>query len=106
MGRTGKYSRKDVNDKKISSDNVGISINLFDLKTKKPLNVDDVKDLPGNVVETTANSQLLVFHKDSIPQSIRIDKPGKSSIIFHPELSKKNLFIYKIYLAPDMKGVM
>ncbi|MGY5255436.1 hypothetical protein, partial [Sphingobacterium spiritivorum] len=93
MGRTGKYIRRDVNNKMISTGNIGILIHLFDLKSNSELDIGDVKNLPGTVIEATANSKLLVFSKDSIPRSIRIDKPGKSSVIFYPEGSKKNLLI-------------
>lgn len=103
---TGKYQRKVVHDERIAIDKIGIKIQLFDIQNGKEIAIDNVKNLPGQVIDSTANSKLLVFSKDSVPNGIFVDKPKKMPFLLRPGKYKKNLIIFKIYLTPDIRGVI
>ena len=103
----GRYTKKNVYDKNIEKDKIAVSINLFDYRDNSKIDISDVKDLPGKVIATSENSKLLLFHKDSIPESIWIKKLNKSTIVIHPKKElKKNLINYNIYLGHNPKNIL
>ncbi|MGJ1432975.1 hypothetical protein ACR79M_15485 [Sphingobacterium spiritivorum] len=102
----GRYTKKNVYDKNIEKDKVAVSINLFDNRDNSKIDISDVKDLPGKVIATSENSKLLLFHKDSVPESIWIKKLNKSTIVIHPKEYRKNLIIYTIYLGHNPKYIL
>ncbi|WP_293915805.1 MULTISPECIES: hypothetical protein [unclassified Sphingobacterium] len=102
----GSYTKKNVYDKNIEKDKVAVSINLFDNRDNSKIDISDVKDLPGKVIATSENSKLLLFHKDSVPESIWIKKLNKSTIVIHPKEYRKNLIIYNIYLGHNPKYIL
>lgn len=106
LGLSGKYNMKHVQSEEIAKNKVAIAINLFDIKTKDKIAIADVKNLPGIVIDSSTNYKLLLFDRDSLPRSIRINKKGKMPLPLHPEKSKKNLLIIKVYLSEDIRGVI
>ncbi|MGJ1321011.1 hypothetical protein ACR776_20765 [Sphingobacterium spiritivorum] len=106
LGLSGKYNMKHVQSEEIGKNKVAIAINLFDIKTKDKIAIADVKNLPGIVIDSSSNYKLLLFDRDSLPRSIIVNKWGKMPLPLHPEKSKKNLLIIKVYLSKDTRGVI
>ncbi|MGJ1264138.1 hypothetical protein [Sphingobacterium spiritivorum] len=106
LGLSGKYNMKHVQSEEIGKNKVAIAINLFDIKTKDKIAIADVKNLPGIVIDSSSNYKLLLFDRDSLPRSIIVNKRGKMTLPLHPEKSKKNLLIIKVYLSKDTRGVI
>ncbi|MFE7085558.1 hypothetical protein ACFU8T_05295 [Sphingobacterium spiritivorum] len=102
----GRVSKKDIYDKNIDKNKIYVLINLFDILDKKKIDISDIGSLPGETIDSSFNSRLLLLNKDSIPKSIKINKPGKASIRIYPREYKKNMVIYDVFLAKDGKGVM
>lgn len=106
LGLSGKYNMKHVQSEEIAKNKVAIAINLFDIKTKDKIAIADVKNLPGIVIDSSSNYKLLLFDRDSLPRSIIVNKRGKMPLPLHPDKSKKNLLIIKVYLSKDTRGVI
>ncbi|MGJ1432977.1 hypothetical protein ACR79M_15495 [Sphingobacterium spiritivorum] len=103
----GKYTKKHAYDKNIEKNKIAVSINLFDYRDNSKVDISDVKNIPGKVIATSENSKLLLFHKDSIPENIWIEKLNKATIGIHPKKEhKKNLIIYNIYLGYLPRAVL
>ncbi|WP_293915803.1 hypothetical protein [Sphingobacterium sp. UBA5789] len=103
----GRYTKKNVYDKNIEKDKVAVSINLFDYRDNSKVDISDVKNLLGKVIATSENSKLLLFHKDSVPENIWIEKLNKGAIKIRPKKElKKNLIIYTIYLGHLPRAIL
>ncbi|MGJ1432976.1 hypothetical protein ACR79M_15490 [Sphingobacterium spiritivorum] len=106
LGKSGKIREKNIYSKKIDKDHIGVSIRLYNLKDNKELNISELKELPGLVIDSAFNYKLLIFHKDSIPSYIMVDRKDKMPLAVHLKKAKKNLIMYEIYLGDDIRGVM
>ncbi|EFK56597.1 hypothetical protein ACFU8T_09590 [Sphingobacterium spiritivorum] len=103
----GRYTKKNVYDKNIEKDKIAVSINLFDYRDNSKIDISDVKDLPGKVIASSENSKLFLFHKDSVPESIWIEKLNKGAIKIRPKKEhKKNLIIYNLYLGHLPRNIL
>ncbi|WON92466.1 MULTISPECIES: hypothetical protein [unclassified Sphingobacterium] len=101
---SGKYQRSEVEDSRIAKDKVGINIQLFDIENGKEVSIDNVKNMPGNVIDSSSNAKLLIFDKNHVPKGIFVIKPTKTPFLLRPGRYKKNLINFKIYLTPDTRG--
>jgi len=102
----GTHTKKEFNSKVIHKDSIGVSIYLYDIRDKQEIGIDDIRKIPGYVVEHSFNHKLLRYHKDSIPEALWIKKENKSTIILYPRKHKKNLIIYKLYLGHNPPGII
>ncbi|MGJ1261821.1 hypothetical protein [Sphingobacterium spiritivorum] len=103
----GRYTKKNVYDKSIEKDKIAVSINLFDYRDNSKIDISDVKNLPGKVIASSENSKLLLFHKDSVPKNIWIEKLNKATLGIYPKKEhKKNLIIYNLYLGHLPRAIL